>query len=88
MSYRNKKDKVWEKGAKIRGKDPNKYRKDKCGNIMYYGSYGKDTDMGWNIDHSKPKSKGGTDHLNNLNPMNSKMNKSKGNNTNFKCKKK
>jgi hypothetical protein len=36
------------------------------GNEMYKPSYGKSSEMGWNVDHSKPQSKGGTDHLNNL----------------------
>ena len=49
-----------------------------AGNIMFNGSYGLNTPMGWNIDHSKPQSKGGTDHLNNLQPMNSSLNYSKG----------
>jgi len=79
MAYRNRKDEVWDKGTVIKGKDPNLYREDKFGNEMYYHSYGKDSKMGWSIDHSKPKSKGGTDHLNNLQPMNSRVNKSKGN---------
>lgn len=71
-------EKIWNKGSKIRGKDPNLYRKDKYGNKMYKHSYGKDTPMGWNVDHSKPKNKGGTDHLNNLQPLNTSTNKSKG----------
>ena len=78
MSYQDKKDEVWNKGKKIRGKDPKLYRKDKFGNIMYYPSYGKDTLMGWEIDHSKPQSKGGTDHLNNLQPLQTKANQKKG----------
>ena len=45
---------------------------------MYKPSYGKYSEMGWNIDHSKPQAKGGTDHLNNLQPMNSSANSSKG----------
>lgn len=69
---------IWNKGAIIPGKDPNLYRKDIYGNVMYKHSYGKDTDMGWSVDHSKPQSKGGTDHLNNLQPMNSSANKRKG----------
>ena len=80
MAYKDKKDQVWEKGSKMRGKDPNLYRKDIYGNPMYYHSYGKTSTMGWNIDHSKPKSAGGTDHLNNLQPMNSRANSSKSNN--------
>lgn len=79
MSYQNKKDQVWDKGQKIRGKDPNLYRKDSCGNEMYYSSYGKSTAKGWEIDHSKPVDKEGTDHLNNLQPLNTAAKRSKGN---------
>lgn len=79
MSYKDKKDQVWEKGNTIKGKNPNLYRKDQFGNEMYKPSYGKNTEKGWEIDHSKPQSKGGTDHLNNLQPMNSKANRQKGN---------
>lgn len=63
-------DQVWGKGQTIRGKDPDVYRKDIFGNVMYKHSYGKPSEMGWTVDHSKPQSKGGTDHLNNLQPMN------------------
>lgn len=77
MSYRKRIDEVWEKGIKIPGKDPNKYREDRVGNVIYKNSYGKNSDMGWNIDHSKPQSEGGTDNLNNLQPMHSSQNSSK-----------
>jgi len=78
MSYRNRKDEVWNKAEKIRGKDSDKYRKDKYGNEIFYGSYGKNTEKGWQIDHSKPRCKGGTDHLNNLQAMQTKANRDKG----------
>jgi len=78
MSYKDKEDEVWEKGQKVRGKNPDLYRKDKFGNTMYKPSYGKNSEMGWEIDHSKPQSKGGTDHLNNLQPMNTQANREKG----------
>ena len=78
MAYQSKKDSVWEKGNTIRGKKSDLYRKDELGNTMYYASYGKSTDMGWEIDHSKPQSKGGTDHLNNLQPLNTSANRAKG----------
>ena len=77
MSYQESKEKVWEKGTKIPDKDPNLYREDKIGNVMYYPSYGKQSSMGWNIDHSKPQNKNGTNHLNNLQPLNSLNNSSK-----------
>ncbi len=71
-------DQIWNKGDKIAGKNPNLYRTDKEGNVMYKPSYGKMSEMGWNVDHSKPQAKGGTDHLNNLQPMNSRENSRKG----------
>ena len=70
-------DQIWEKGNPIKGKNPDLYRTDKFGNEMYKPSYGLMSDKGWNVDHSKPQAKGGTDHLNNLQPMNSRANSSK-----------
>lgn len=78
MSYKNRKDDVWGKGKKIRGKNPNLYRKDDLGNEIYYPSYGKNSEKGWEIDHSKPKKRGGTDHLNNLRPLQTNANRKKG----------
>ena len=37
----------------------------------------------WEIEHSKPRSKGGTDHLNNLYPACIKCNRQKNNGTNY-----
>lgn len=71
-------DQIWDKGETIKGKNPDLYRQDKFGNQMYKPSYGKMSPMGWNVDHSKPQAKGGTDHLNNLQPMNSRANSRKG----------
>lgn len=59
-------NKVWETAIPIDGKDKSKYRKDIYGNIMYKYSYGKDTDMGWKIDHIKPVNKGGSHDIVNL----------------------
>lgn len=70
-------EQVWNKGQTIRGKNPDLYRKDIYGNEMYKPSYGKTSEKGWEVDHSKPQSKGGTDHLNNLQPMNPSANRSK-----------
>ncbi|MCK4329346.1 HNH endonuclease [candidate division WOR-3 bacterium] len=71
-------DAVWEKGHKVRGKNPNMYRRDECGNLIYKPSYGNETPMGWEIDHRKPVAKGGTDHMNNLRPLQSEANAVKG----------
>ena len=71
-------DKVWDKGPKILGKDPNLYRQDSAGNEIYKPSYGKDSNKGWQIDHKKPVSKGGSDNLRNLQPLQTEENKEKG----------
>lgn len=71
-------EQIWEKGSTVKGKNPDLYRKDSYGNLMYKGSYGLYSPMGWNVDHSKAVANGGTNHLNNLNPMNSRANSAKG----------
>ncbi len=79
MGKKSRVDKVWEKGSPMRGKTPNLHRRDSLGNKMYKSSYGKDSEQGWQIDHKRPKSKGGSDSLRNLQPLNSHANRSKGN---------
>ncbi len=69
---------VWDKAKKIRGKDPEKYRKDPAGNTMFFDSHGKSSGMGWDVDHIKPKSRGGSDSTRNLQSLNSGLNRSKG----------
>lgn len=72
-------EKVFLKAVKVIGKDPSLYRKDPYGNVMYKHSHGKSTKMGWDIDHIKPKSRGGSDCMRNLQALNSSVNRSKGN---------
>lgn len=78
----SKKDRVWDSARKIRGKDPDRYRRDEYGNQMYYDSYGKDSPQGWQLDHINPSSKGGSDSVRNLQAMNSRKNRSLGNTRN------
>ena len=79
MSFSDEKlEKIWDKGAKIPGKDPDLYRRDDEGNEIYKPSYGKNGEKSWEVDHSKPQAKGGTDHLNNLRPLQSDANRKKG----------
>lgn len=59
-------EEAWENAHKIRGKNSELYRKDDYGNIMYKPSYGKQSSMGWEVDHIHPKAKGGTDSQRNL----------------------
>ena len=73
------KDKVWGKAKPIRGKDPNRFRQDPYGNQMNKGSYGKASPQGWDVDHIRPKSQGGSDATRNLQALNTSVNRSKGN---------
>ena len=41
--------------------------------------------FGWEIDHIKPVSKGGTDNLSNLQPLYWENNRSKGDKLDWKC---
>ena len=70
--------KVWHKAATVRGKDPDLYRRDPYNNVMYKYSYGKASNMGWEIDHIRPVSRGGSDAINNLQALNTRVNRSKG----------
>ena len=70
-------DRVWEKAKPIPGKDPALYRKDAAGNPIYKPSYGKDSEMGWEIDHKYPVSDGGTDNPRNLQPLQTDENREK-----------
>ena len=72
-------EKVWNLAKPIKGDDSDKHRKDPYGNVICKQSYGKDTKMGWNIDHIKPQSKGGSDNIRNLQALQTHTNKSKGN---------
>lgn len=73
------KDKVWDKAKKVRGKDPAKYRQDPYGNEIYYDSFGKQSEKGWEVDHIKPKSRGGSDSVRNLQALKSEVNRKKSN---------
>jgi len=73
-------DKVWNNAQEVDGKDSEVWRIDKYGKLIKYDQYGKtSSSYGWEIDHSKPVAKGGTDHINNLQALYWKHNRLKGN---------
>jgi 5-methylcytosine-specific restriction endonuclease McrA len=71
-------DTAWKNKSTVRGKNPNLYRRDAFGNEIYKPAYGTMGNKGWEVDHSKPKSRGGTDSSRNLQAMQSSANRSKG----------
>jgi len=76
---------VWRKGT-IGSRCPS-FRKDRCGASMQRSEYGKTKDWGWEIDHIKPVSLGGSDNIDNLQLLQWENNRQKGDNfPNWKCK--
>ena len=70
-------DWTWEQAQKVRGKNPNMYRRDELGNEIYKPAYGTEGNKGWEIDHRNPVSIGGTDHRRNLRALQTAANRKK-----------
>ena len=68
---------VWGKAKPVRGKNPNQYRRDTKGNVIYKAAYGRNSPMGWQVDHIKPSSKGGSDNRRNLQALQTAANRQK-----------
>jgi len=77
MTSKKQIDKVWQKGAEIKGKNPDTWRKDSEGNNIRKGSFGTQGEYGWEIDHKKPIAKGGSDDPRNLQPLHWEANREK-----------
>ena len=70
---------VWGKALPLLNDDPNRVRKDKCGAWIVFDEYGnRNSQFGWEIDHIIPSSKGGTDEIENLQPLQWENNVAKG----------
>lgn len=68
---------VWQKARKEMGYDPDIWRKDFAGAWIRRDHYGVESKYGWEIDHLRPSSNGGSDELSNLNPLHWRNNRKK-----------
>ncbi len=57
---------------------------DACGRMIYKSEYGNETTHGWEVDHIKPVSLGGTDAYGNLQPLHWSSNRQKADTPNAK----
>jgi hypothetical protein len=71
---------VWSKGKPEPPHPLTVHRRDMCGAPIQRYSYGTETLYGWEIDHIKPVSQGGTDDLENLQPLQWVNNRNKSDN--------
>lgn len=77
---------VWKKGREIEGYDSNVWRYDRCGKPIKHSEYGNTgSEHGWEVDHKKPASKGGSDDLENLQPLQWDNNRKKGDTYPWNC---
>jgi len=79
---------VWSKGRPDPPHPLAAHRRDVCGAPMQRFAHGTEVLDGWEIDHIKPVSEGGTDDLENLQPLQWENNRHKADNwPHWECKK-
>ncbi|CAH8366870.1 unnamed protein product [Eruca vesicaria subsp. sativa] len=75
------KQQCWEKAEKVKGRDPERWRRDSLGNIVFRKLVGCPGCLCHDYDHIVPYSKGGKSTLENCQVLQAKVNRSKGNKT-------
>ncbi|KAL0364677.1 UNVERIFIED_CONTAM: hypothetical protein Sangu_0565300 [Sesamum angustifolium] len=75
------KQQCWEKADKIKGRDPDRWRRDPLGNIVFRKLVGCPGCLCHDYDHIIPYSKGGKSTLENCQVLQATVNRSKGNRT-------
>lgn len=73
-------EQIWQKASIVNGYDSSVWRKDFAGAWIKREYYGIQGQYGWEIDHLKPVVLGGTDEIDNLNPLQWQNNRSKSDN--------
>ncbi len=69
---------IWRKGRRIDGYDATQIRADEYGSAMRWEHYGQQTSFGWEVDHIRAVANGGSDDLDNLQPLQWENNRKKG----------
>ncbi|KAL5746818.1 hypothetical protein ACOSQ2_024115 [Xanthoceras sorbifolium] len=75
------KQQCWEKAEKVKGRDPDRWRRDALGNIVFRKLVGCPGCLCHDFDHILPYSKGGKSTLENCQVLQATVNRSKGNRT-------
>ncbi|XP_015883460.3 uncharacterized protein LOC107419234 [Ziziphus jujuba] len=75
------KQQCWDKADKVKGRDPDRWRRDALGNIVFRKLVGCPGCLCHDYDHILPYSKGGQSTLENCQVLQATVNRSKGNRT-------
>ncbi|CAL5441592.1 unnamed protein product [Camellia sinensis] len=75
------KQQCWDKADKVKGRDPDRWRRDSLGNILFRKLVGCPGCLCHDYDHIVPYSKGGKSTLENCQVLQATVNRSKGNRT-------
>ncbi|KAK1260429.1 hypothetical protein QJS04_geneDACA019463 [Acorus gramineus] len=75
------KQQCWDKAEKVKGRDPERWRRDPLGNLVFRKLVGCLGCLCHDYDHILPFSKGGKSTLENCQVLQAKVNRSKGNKT-------